>query len=178
MSIPFNQPPGPVISDKNGTLVPVWQSWFNQLWTYVTQAASFGGLGGNPTAKVGLTAINGTSAAYMRADAAPALNTSVLGGNPTAKVGLAAVNGSATTSIRSDGAPALDQSIAPTWTALHAFAAGIKLPITTVAALPASPAGTVYAVSDASGPTYNATVAGGGAVTIPVFYDGTNWKCH
>ena len=44
-----------------------------------------------------------------------------LGANPTASLGLAAVNGSALTFMRSDGAPALDQTIAPTWTALHAY---------------------------------------------------------
>jgi len=30
-------------------------------------------------------------------------------------------------------------------------------------------------VTDASAPTFGATVAGGGAVVIKVFYDGTNW---
>jgi hypothetical protein len=50
----------------------------------------------------------------------------------------------------------------------------------TVASLPACgstvPAGTMLVVSDATSPTYNATVAGSGAVTIPVLCDGTNWK--
>jgi hypothetical protein len=31
-------------------------------------------------------------------------------------------------------------------------------------------------VTDASGPTFGATVAGGGAVKVPVYSDGTNWK--
>jgi hypothetical protein len=31
-------------------------------------------------------------------------------------------------------------------------------------------------VTDASGPTFGATVAGGGAVAVPVYSDGTNWK--
>ncbi len=46
------------------------------------------------------------------------------GANPSQTVGLSAVNGSANTFLRSDGAPALSQAIAPTWTALHFFAAG------------------------------------------------------
>lgn len=46
--------------------------------------------------------------------------------NPTASVGLSAVNGSASTFMRSDGAPALSQAIAPTWTALHTFAAAAR----------------------------------------------------
>lgn len=31
-------------------------------------------------------------------------------------------------------------------------------------------------VTDASAPTFGATVAGGGAVAVPVYSDGTNWK--
>ncbi len=31
-------------------------------------------------------------------------------------------------------------------------------------------------VTDASAPTFGATVAGGGAVATPVYSDGTNWK--
>lgn len=31
-------------------------------------------------------------------------------------------------------------------------------------------------VSDALAPAFAATVAGGGAVTVPVYSDGTNWK--
>lgn len=47
--------------------------------------------------------------------------------NPTAKVGLTAVNGSASTAMRSDGAPPIDQGIAPTWTGLHTFSAGVTI---------------------------------------------------
>lgn len=31
-------------------------------------------------------------------------------------------------------------------------------------------------VTDASAPTFGATVAGGGAVAVPVYSDGTDWK--
>jgi hypothetical protein len=31
-------------------------------------------------------------------------------------------------------------------------------------------------VSDATSPTFGATVVGGGAVKVPVYSDGTNWK--
>jgi hypothetical protein len=31
-------------------------------------------------------------------------------------------------------------------------------------------------VTDATGPTFGATVVGGGAVKVPVYSDGTNWK--
>lgn len=49
----------------------------------------------------------------------------------------------------------------------------------TVATLPTvGTAGRLTKVSDANAPTYNATVAGGGAVDIPVYDNGTNWTCH
>jgi hypothetical protein len=49
----------------------------------------------------------------------------------------------------------------------------------TVATLPSaatSGAGARSFVSDAASPTFGATVVGGGAVTVPVYSDGTNWK--
>jgi hypothetical protein len=49
----------------------------------------------------------------------------------------------------------------------------------TVATLPSAVdygVGTRTFVSDALAPTFAATVVGGGAVTVPVYSDGTNWK--
>src|ERR1044072_369272 len=46
-------------------------------------------------------------------------------GTPTVQVTLAVQNGTANTYMRSDAAPALSQAIAPTWTALHTFGAGL-----------------------------------------------------
>jgi len=49
----------------------------------------------------------------------------------------------------------------------------------TVATLPSAATSGVGArsfVTDASAPTFGATVAGGGAVATPVYSDGTNWK--
>lgn len=54
----------------------------------------------------------------------------------------------------------------------------IRLKVYTVATLPTGVVGDMAYVSDALAPTYNATVTGGGAVKIPVFFDGTNWTCH
>jgi len=45
----------------------------------------------------------------------------------------------------------------------------------TVAGLPAGTIGDRAYVTNALAPAFGATVVGGGAVTIPVFYDGTNW---
>lgn len=48
--------------------------------------------------------------------------------------------------------------------------------VLTVASLPAGVAGMRTMVSDANATTFNAVVAGGGANTVPVFFDGTNWR--
>jgi hypothetical protein len=58
-------------------------------------------------------------------------------------------------------------------------ASNIKLNVYTVSTLPnavTSGAGTLAFVSDASAPTFGSTVVGGGAVNVPVYSDGTNWK--
>ena len=47
----------------------------------------------------------------------------------------------------------------------------------TVATLPTGVVGMRAYVTNALSPSYGATVVGGGAVTIPVFYNGTNWIC-
>ena len=47
----------------------------------------------------------------------------------------------------------------------------------TVANLPTGVVGMRAYVTNALAPTYATTVVGGGAVTIPVFYNGTNWIC-
>jgi len=54
----------------------------------------------------------------------------------------------------------------------------LKLKAYTVATLPTGAVGDMAYVTDATAPTYNGTLTGGGAVKIPVFYDGTAWKSH
>jgi hypothetical protein len=52
-------------------------------------------------------------------------------------------------------------------------------PVFLVADLPSAAGSGVGArsfVTDANGPTFGATVVGGGAVKVPVYSDGTNWK--
>ena len=58
---------------------------------------------------------------------------------------------------------------------------GVVPPLTnyTVATLPSavtSGTGARAFVTDALGPTFGATVAAGGAIAVPVYSDGTNWK--
>ena len=45
----------------------------------------------------------------------------------------------------------------------------------TVATLPVGVLGRRAYVTDATAPTYGATLTGGGAVKVPVFYNGTAW---
>lgn len=45
----------------------------------------------------------------------------------------------------------------------------------TVATLPTGAIGWVAYVTDATAPTFNATLTGGGAIKIPVFHNGTAW---
>ena len=47
----------------------------------------------------------------------------------------------------------------------------------TVAGLPTGVTGARAYVTDALAPTFGSIVVGGGSVTIPVFYNGTNWIC-
>lgn len=59
----------------------------------------------------------------------------------------------------------------------------VILPAYTVATLPSTAAtgkvaGAMAYVTDATAPTYNGALTGGGAVTVPVFYDGTAWLSH
>jgi hypothetical protein len=55
----------------------------------------------------------------------------------------------------------------------------LSLNVYTVSTLPSavtSGAGTLAFVTDALLPTFGSTVAGGGAVKVPVYSDGANWK--
>jgi hypothetical protein len=54
-----------------------------------------------------------------------------------------------------------------------------SIPIYTVATLPnaaGAGAGAKAFVTDALSPSFGATVVAGGAVFVPVYSDGTNWK--
>lgn len=55
------------------------------------------------------------------------------------------------------------------------FAKPIILATYTVATLPAGTVGMIAFVTDALLPAFLTTVAGGGAVKTPVFYNGSNW---
>ena len=61
------------------------------------------------------------------------------------------------------------------------FLSPIQLPVYATASLPScisAIAGAMAAVSDATSPTYNGTLTGGGSVKVPVYCNGTNWTTH
>jgi hypothetical protein len=58
------------------------------------------------------------------------------------------------------------------------YSGAVQLPFSTVAQLPVCDAqhiGVLRTVTDATAPTFNATVAGGGAVRVLVLCNGTVW---
>ena len=64
-----------------------------------------------------------------------------------------------------------------TWSSTGTTVAGtISSTVYTVATLPAGVSGRHAFVSDALAPAFGAAVAAGGAVPVPVYHDGTNWK--
>lgn len=58
------------------------------------------------------------------------------------------------------------------------FNSKVRLKGYTVATLPAGTQGDTAYVTDATTPTYNGALVGGGAVVVPVFYNGTAWVSH
>jgi hypothetical protein len=67
VTIPLAPIPGLKSTDKNGVLLPVWQSWFHQLYTYLTATASGGG-GIVPASRQILTAAPLTGGGDLTAD--------------------------------------------------------------------------------------------------------------
>ena len=55
MSSPLPPVPGPQVSDRSGVLTPPWQSWFSQVYTYLTAGVSGGGAGFIPGNRAVLT---------------------------------------------------------------------------------------------------------------------------
>ncbi len=91
-------------------------------------------------------------------------------GNVQQTVGLQAQAG--TTLVVQGSGPVTDMAIP---------SGGVRLAVRTVSTLPpctSAARGLISAVSDAAAPAYNASVAGGGATTIPVFCNGTAWTAH
>ena len=52
----------------------------------------------------------------------------------------------------------------------------INYTVSTLPSASTSGTGARSFVTDASAPTFGSTVSGGGAVAVPVYSDGTNWK--
>ena len=150
----------------------------NQIDVYVNQWAPTGtGQGGTP--QVTCTT-NGTTALT----AVSPVNTLLPGdwviGAGANAADIPNVQGGACRIISNDGAG--NAVLSKTATGSHTGVGlrfGYLSPITavvlTVATLPPGIKGLKYFVSDANAPVFGSTVAGGGAVTVPVYFDGTNW---
>ena len=64
---------------------------------------------------------------------------------------------------------------------VSSFGGVTTLAVYTVATLPACSGANgngLAIVSDATSPTYNAALTGGGTVRVPVFCNGTSWSAH
>lgn len=131
--------------------------------------AGFATSGANPSATVGLTAVNGSALSAMRSDGAPALSQSIV---PT-WTGLHTFNGGIIVPTRTLG----DSTTNAASTAFVAAAIAAAAPAGfTVAALPVSPAvGTREYVTDALAPTFLAALVGGGFVLSPAMYTSAGW---
>ena len=131
-----------------------------------------------PTGTVtGATTINiGTQARTIGATTVN-IGTNATGGNANINIG-SSIGGSNTT-IRS-GNLITSSTTLSTFNGSITVNAPIIQQTRTVSALPTVGGGAVVGmrlfVTDALSPTFGATVVGGGAVPVPVYYDGTSWK--
>lgn len=62
------------------------------------------------------------------------------------------------------------------WDLLTTTVEGSLITSYTVSSLPSGTVGDRATVTDASASTFYSIVSGGGAMVVPVFYDGSNWR--
>jgi hypothetical protein len=164
--------PFPALNSKitaaDGTITPVWRAFFQTLWD------RGGGVIGTAFA-----ALNGNAAQKFKVANATVATEAVSLGQAGAlyqPVGsYAALAGSAAQKFKVADAVAVTEATSLQQTTALIAAAVAPL-VTTVAALPASTAGARAFVTNALAPVFAAAVAGGGAVVVPVYHDGTIWR--
>jgi hypothetical protein len=123
---------------------------------------------------------------FINAGAAGA-GTNLNGGPMLIQSGTATGNGNSSVQIYASGGGSSGTAASPdplvataNWYAFTA-AVPVQLPVFTVSTLPTcngTLVASMAAVSDATSPTYNGTLTGGGAVSIPVYCNGTAWTAH
>jgi hypothetical protein len=92
--------------------------------------------------------------------------------------------GTVTATLPANTGTIAETNLAQTFTAIQTFDTTIKLKGYTVAGLTAAhpcnagAEGSMAYVTDATAPTYNGALTGGGAVKVPVFCDGSVWTSH
>jgi hypothetical protein len=115
---------------------------------------------------------------YQAGGTAPTGGVTSVNGGSSGAVACSPATGAALCDVVTSLVPL--KATANTFTGLQTFTQPAILANYTVGTLPAC-SGFTYgfaAVSDASSPTYNGTLTGGGTQLIPVFCNGTNWSAH
>jgi len=197
---PLSPVPGPQVSDKEGRLTPLWQSWFYQLYTFLTASSSGGGGTVPATRKIN------TSAPLAGGGALTSDLTLSVGQFGASSSGVVPPSGGGAASLlRADGTwansvsgafSASDLSATATVSAGTTVGAGtsvsagtsvtaatfVKTGAVAVGSLPSAVtagAGAHEFVTDSTvvaAGNFGAIVAGGGANGVPVYSDGTNWR--
>jgi hypothetical protein len=93
----------------------------------------------------------------------------------------ATTGATASVNATDDGAGNMNIILTPAGTGTIRQMSPVALPSYQVARLPPASAayrGCMAVVTDATAPTYNGALTGGGAVTVPVFCDGAAWLAH
>lgn len=116
--------------------------------------------------------VNGSSNAFRNLYSSTANVTAYVTNGPTGAAAYVYTTGAEPISFGTNGIERL--RISGTGS-VSMNAAAFGLAGFTVAALPAGTAGQTAFVTNALAPAFGSTVVGGGAVTCPVFYNGTNW---
>jgi hypothetical protein len=133
-------------------------------------------------ASVGLAFdVQGASTASFTSHAFSNIEFQVFGVGGTSWLAVGSSASAAPTLSANGAANDVDVVLAPKGSGRVVTNGGIRLPVTTVAALPAcngASRGLVYAVSDAASPTYDNTLTGGGAMSVPAYCNGANWRAH
>jgi hypothetical protein len=133
-------------------------------------------------ASVGLAFdVQGASTTSFTSHAFANVEFQVFGVGGTSWLAVASSASAAPTLSANGAAGDIDVVLAPKGAGRVVARGGVRLPMTTVAALPAcndASKGLMYAVSDAASPAYDGTLTPGGATSVPAYCNGANWTAH
>ena len=168
------QPQVPAVNPDTGVMSTAWWYWSQNIFKR-TGAAN--GIGSSDVMSAADTAQNTANAAQASANTAQAsanaAQTSANTAQTTANTALAATTAETAARIAADALllPLTGGTLTGPLTAPE-----YRTTVYTVATLPAGVISARAYVSNALAPTFGAAVVGGGAVGVPVYYDGVSWK--